>query len=96
MLVFTVALALSGFAQDAAPQAPTGAAVQTPAPAAAPAEEPNERERMVCRRERVVGSNRPQRICMTQAQWDATRDQSRERFNEVTRGQPERLPVSAM
>ncbi|MDB5471633.1 MAG: hypothetical protein JWR84_3193 [Caulobacter sp.] len=35
----------------------------------------NDPERIVCKREHVVGSNRPQKICMTVAQRDLLKDQ---------------------
>lgn len=56
---------------------------ESPAPAAAPAattpaakpamDDPN---RLICKREHVVGSNRPQKVCMTVAQRDAAREAS--------------------
>ncbi len=49
------------------------------------------RDRIVCRREHVLGSNRPQRICQTQRQWEAQRDQSREDLRDV-RERPTDLP----
>lgn len=49
------------------------------------------RDRVVCRREHVLGSNRPQRICQTQRQWEAQRDQSREELRDV-RERPTDLP----
>lgn len=44
-------------------------------------------DRLICRTESVVGSNRRQRVCMTQAQRNAMRDQSRdmrERMDTLT------------
>ncbi|HRH20696.1 MAG TPA: hypothetical protein PLE81_08680 [Brevundimonas sp.] len=66
---------------------------QQPAPAAqqpsqpsnpvtqAEAEEEARLNEVVCRREHVVGSNRPQRICQTRRQWNALRDRSLEDMN---------------
>lgn len=54
MLVFALFLTLA--APQAAPTTPA-----SPAPQA----EPRPEERVVCRRERVVGSNRSQRVCTT-------------------------------
>lgn len=51
-------------------------------------------DRQICRRERVVGSNRPQRICMTQREWDQMRDLSRDQHQNATREQPTELPSS--
>lgn len=53
----------------------------TPVTALAPGslpEQPREGERLICRTESVVGSNRRKRICMTAAQRDAMREQSRD------------------
>ena len=35
-------------------------------------------EQIVCRRERVVGSNRPQRICAPRRVWDSARDSAQD------------------
>ena len=37
---------------------------------------------VVCRREHVVGSNRPQRICQTRREWDHLRDQAQEALRD--------------
>lgn len=39
-------------------------------------------ERMICRRERTVGSNRVTRICRTQEQMDAERERAREALGD--------------
>ncbi|MFN4297015.1 MAG: hypothetical protein ACK4FB_09240 [Brevundimonas sp.] len=84
-----VSLTLAAFAQPAP-------SPDTANPRGNSAEERSERQedadRMICRREHVVGSNRPQRVCMTRAQWDAIRDQSRETLRETDRGAPQELP----
>ena len=36
------------------------------------------KEKVVCRTEEVVGSRRPKRVCMTQAQWDGITQDSRD------------------
>ena len=41
-------------------------------------------DEMVCKKESVLGSRMKQRVCLTQAQWDARRQDSRD---EVERGQ---------
>ncbi len=51
-------------------------------------------ERVICRRERVVGSNRPQRTCMTARQWEESREAAREALNRSERGQVQSLPSS--
>lgn len=48
--------------------------------------------RMVCRRERVVGSNRPQKICLTRQQWQEQRDNSRQMMDRTSPGRGEELP----
>lgn len=50
-----------------------------------------EADRVICRREHVVGSNRPQRICMTRREWDALRDDARDNADRLNRGAPEIL-----
>lgn len=53
----------------------------------------NDPERVICRRERVVGTNRPQRVCMTAREWEVVRDASRETMNRSERGQVQTLPT---
>lgn len=67
-------------------QDPSVQAAQTPA---ATAEEERQRaeeeaylDEVICRREHVVGSNRPQRICQTRRQWNNLREQSLEELND--------------
>ena len=60
-------------------------------PAAAPAAEEADEDRVICRRERVVGSNRPQRICMTRREWTRSSDSTQEELRNV-RGGAESLP----
>lgn len=59
------------------------------AEAAEPRDE--EADRVICRREHVVGSNRPQRICMTRREWGALRDDARDNTERLNRGAPEVL-----
>lgn len=66
----------AAFADDAAP-APADAA--KPAKPAKPAkDDPN---RIVCTREHVVGSNRPQKVCMTWAQREEIRERAQGNMN---------------
>lgn len=59
---------------------------------AAPAADPA--DRIVCRREHVMGSNRPQRVCMTVRQRDLEREQSREFGNRMdSRGEVNTAPA---
>lgn len=48
--------------------------------------------RMVCRRERTVGSNRPQKVCLTRQQWQEQRDNSRQMMDRTSPGRGEELP----
>lgn len=63
---------------------PALAQTSTPAPAGKEAkkEDPN---RIVCTREHVVGSNRPQKVCMTVAERERLRDQSQRITDESRR-----------
>lgn len=59
---------------DQPPPSPTAPAA--PAPAAKPKVDMNDPNRIVCTREHVVGSNRPQKICMTVAERQRLKDQA--------------------
>jgi len=72
-----LSLALSA---DPAASAPAPAA--TPAPAAKPAKDMKDPNRIICRREEVVGSHRPQKTCMTKHDWDVAEEQSRRILKE--------------
>lgn len=63
-------------APQAAPQAPLSQEEQERAEQEAYLDE------VVCRREHVVGSNRPQRICQTRRQWNHLSDLSREALRD--------------
>ncbi len=85
LIVMTAVAALMASTQStpAEPAAPAPSAET----AAAEGEE-NGNDRVVCRRERVLGSNRPQRICMTQSEWQHARDTSRETRDRSLRETP--------
>lgn len=93
MIAVSFALALFAAAQTApaAPPAPTAPAA-APAPTAAPtppAKKKDDPNRVVCTREHVVGSNRPQRICMTVREREELRQRavdSQNRQNGAYRG----------
>lgn len=51
-------------------------------------------DRVICKRERLVGSNRPQKVCMTQRERAQMRDRSRDMMDRSTREQPQPLPGS--
>lgn len=66
-------------APDAAAQPQADAQVAEPAPAEEPAEDP-----MVCRNERVIGSNIPVRTCQRRSEMEARA----ERTGRLLRGRP--------
>lgn len=86
LLFLVLALSVQQAPQNSAP----AAANASEAPAASQSTERPE-DRLVCRRERLLGSNRPQRICMTQRQWDNARDTSRDQLDRMRPG-AEELP----
>lgn len=76
-LIFGIALL-----QDPSVQAGAQAqAAQTEAEREAAEREAEENE-IVCRREHVVGTNRPQRICQTRQQWERLSDSSRQAMRD--------------
>ncbi|MDO9588993.1 MAG: hypothetical protein Q8R45_12125 [Brevundimonas sp.] len=77
------ALALAGFQTPSAPSA-TVQAAPGDASTAAPVTDPG--DRMVCRREHVLGSNRRERVCMTARQRAQIEDRSREQLQRSGRG----------
>lgn len=72
-LVFAAAL-LAG-AADPATQAANAATGKASAPAKAVKADKNE---MVCKREAVLGSRMKERVCMSQADWDQRKADSRD------------------
>ena len=52
---------------------------------------------VICRREHVVGSNRPQRICQTRREWDHLRDQAQEALRDggLRQGDPSTVQQGA-
>ena len=61
--------------------AAASAAATTPATAVEP-----KKERMICKAEKFVGSNRTRRICMTESQWRDGREGAKDTLNDVGRG----------
>ncbi len=57
--------------------APTTPAATAAAPPADLAKKKDDPDQMVCRKEQVVGSLLPNRVCMTRAQWTDYMNQSR-------------------
>ncbi|MBS0295619.1 MAG: hypothetical protein JSR45_04850 [Proteobacteria bacterium] len=64
-------------AADPAAPAPAAAPAAAPAPAAKPKGDMKDPNRIICRREELVGSHRPQKTCMTKHEWDVAEEQSR-------------------
>ena len=56
------------------------------APAAPTQAVPDKKERMICKAEKFVGSNRTRRVCMTEAQWREGRENAKDALNDVGRG----------
>lgn len=84
-LIFAAAL-LAG----AEPPASTLSEASSAAPAApAPAKGAKpKREDLVCRKEAVLGSRMPTRVCMTQEDWDQRRNDGRDELKKIQQGQP--------
>lgn len=74
-----IALLLSGSclatAANVPPRAGNNASVDQTAVAAA--DQPEKEDRMVCERKKRIGSNRIERICMTESQREAARERAR-------------------
>lgn len=72
------ALVATALPAGAAAEPETPPAVKAPAevppPAPAPRPAKDDPDRIVCVRQHVVGSNRPQKVCMTAAERDRLRD----------------------
>lgn len=70
--VFSVAVLVAGDAAQSTPaETPAAAApatAETKSPPAAAVQDPQ--DRVVCKKEHVPGSNRPQKICMTVREWE--------------------------
>lgn len=68
-----------------APASAFAAASSTSTPSAPAKPALDDPDRIVCVRQRVVGSNRPKKVCMTVAQREAYRDQTRRTMDESRR-----------
>ena len=93
--MFFAAFALSlVLAQDPAAQSAQLQAATT-AEEQQRAEEEAHLDEVICRREHVVGSNRPQRICQTRRQWNNMRERSLDELNDRDgRGVEDHLPTA--
>lgn len=83
--MFAVLAAVLAFAVADEPQAAQAAEPEMSAAERRRAEREAELDRVVCRREHVVGSNRPQRVCLTVREWEHARDRARDHMDESGR-----------
>jgi hypothetical protein len=61
-------------------------AAATTAAATPPAVNEPKKEKMICKAEKFVGSNRTRRICMTESQWRDGREGAKDTLNDIGRG----------
>ena len=70
------------------------AAASPPATAnAQPPQNRNQAEKKICKTDDFVGSRIPRRVCKTEAEWKAGRDEARDAMNEISRGGDFRQPT---
>ncbi len=74
------------FAAVLAAETPAAAAASTTA--AAPKADKPKSDAMVCKKEAVLGSRLPTRVCLRQEEWDSRRTDSRDELQKIQRGQP--------
>lgn len=82
-LMFAAAL-LAGAPAAQPAETPSATAPAAPAPKA----EKAKKNDMVCKKEAVLGSRMPTRICLRQDEWDLRRAESRDELSKIQRGQP--------
>lgn len=88
MISLVLAAALVAGAPSEPPAAePTAATAATPAAAPAKADKPKP-DAMVCKKEAVLGSRLPTRVCLRQEEWDQRKTESRDELQKIQRGQP--------
>ena len=68
-------------------------AASTAAAATPPAAVEQKKDRMICKSEKFVGSNRSRRICMTESQWRDGREGAKDTINDIGRGGDYRRPT---
>ena len=81
--MISVVLAAVALFAAGEPAAATAATTQAPAKG-----EKADKDGMVCKREAVLGSRMKQRVCMTQAEWDARKMSDRDNLEEAQRNKP--------
>jgi len=83
--MISLVMAAMLMAAPAADPATTSAAPAAAADKKAP--KPN-KDGMICKKEAVLGSRMPSRLCMTQAQWDERKATDRDMVDQAQRNQP--------
>jgi len=61
-------------------------AAASAAAATPPAVSEEKKDRMICKSEKFVGSNRSRRTCMTESQWREGREGAKDTLNDIGRG----------
>ena len=94
-MLLTLAL-LAALVQQSEPRTVT-VSTATPTAALAPGslpEQPREGDRLICRTESVVGTNRRKRVCMTAAQRLAAREQSEQFRSSINSNVGRSMPTT--
>jgi hypothetical protein len=73
--------------------AATAAASPTTASAQPAQEPPKKKERMICKSDSFVGSRVSRRICKTEAEWQAGKENAKDALDKISRGGDYRSPT---
>jgi hypothetical protein len=85
--MISLVLAVMFMAAPAADPAPaTGAAAPAADAKADKAAKPN-KDGLICKKEAVLGSRMPSRVCLTQAEWDQRKQDGRDQVDQAQRNQ---------
>ena len=82
-LALAAALATSGAAPETPPPPQAAATPAAPAPAPVAAPDKAKEEKLVCKYEMETGSRFSKKVCMTQAQAKARRDEARKAVSDI-------------
>ncbi len=82
-LLFAALMAGASAADTPAPAASTPAAASP-----AKADKASDPNKIVCKKEAVLGSRMPTRTCMTQGEWDARKQEGRDQVDAAQRNIP--------
>jgi invasion protein IalB len=82
-----ISLVLAAMLFAAAPPAAEAPASTAATPPAAKSDKPKAGD-MVCKKEAVLGSRMPKRVCMTQEDWELRRQEGRDELKKIQQGQP--------